>query len=377
MAEQYKQILVQNVESVVPNSPSLILNNVSIEHSGWYTFAEIETKFFISKILDEDSVCIDIGANIGMYSLLFLQLAPSSKVIAFEPSSNFRFLNENIPSNLERRFEAFQIALGDTDGVVEEEIWESFGHKKVREKFHFSKLDTFLESKPLHKIDVIKIDTDGFEIQILRGAKNSLSKFRPLVIIESDPDRGSGQSSEAIKEIFKDLRYKRLGTLDGNNDIYIHKTQDKKKIKRSLISRGIIVQKSFLGGLASKSSVFHSNRISQKLRLTSALKNKFFFEGLFFTNGKPWNYAATSSVLDKDAQYIELSGLVIGTDSNLICISENIPTLFSLPLPIGLYSRVLIPIKNSNGAKNIRVIVRSGGREGKALFLGLKIVSIS
>ena len=207
MPDEYKQILVQNVESVVPNSHSIMLNNVSDEHKGWFTFAEIETKYFISKVLNDDSICIDVGANIGMYSLLFLQLSPSSKVIAFEPSSNFRFLNQNIPDEFKERFEAFQIALGDKDAIVEEEMWESFGHRKVKENFQFNKLDTFLDTNPTKKIDFIKIDTDGFEIQILEGAIEALSKYLPIIIIESDPDPKSGQSAGRIAEILKGIGY--------------------------------------------------------------------------------------------------------------------------------------------------------------------------
>ena len=92
MPGEYKQILIQNVESVVPKAPPVVLNNVSQEHAGWFTFAEIETKYFLTRILQHDSVCFDVGANIGLYSLLFLQQSPESQVFAFEPSSNFRFL---------------------------------------------------------------------------------------------------------------------------------------------------------------------------------------------------------------------------------------------------------------------------------------------
>jgi hypothetical protein len=97
---------------------------------------------------------------------------------------------------------------------------------------------------------------------------------------------------------------------------------------------------------------------------------------LFFTNGIPWSYTAESSTIQDGAQFIQVSGIVLGADSSLICISDNIATLFSIPLPSGLYSKVLIPLKNTRDATNIRVVIRSGGRKGKALFLGLKIVSV-
>jgi len=377
MSDGYKQILVQNVESVVPNSRPVTLNNVSNEHKGWFTFAEIETKYFISKVLNDDSICIDIGANIGMYSLLFLQLSSSSKVIAFEPSSNFGFLNQNIPDEFKDRFHAVQIALGDKNGSVEEEIWESFGHNKVKDIFEFATLDAFLERNPVDKIDIIKIDTDGFETQILTGAINSLMKYSPLLIIESDPDPKSGQNSEKISITLKSLGYIFFGTLDGNNDVYVHASCEKKQEIKRMISRRFMIRKSFLGTLTPVSFEIDQNTHYQELHFSSSSKSKTFFQKFFRTNGKPWNYAATSSVIDSNARYIRFSGLILGADANLICTSDNIPTLFSLPLPAGLYSRILIPLKNTEGASNIRIILRSGGRKGKSIVLGSKVVSVS
>jgi FkbM family methyltransferase len=376
MSEKYNQILLHNVESVVPNSSSITLNNVSSEHKGWFAFAEIETKYFISRFLKDDSICIDVGANIGMYSLLFLQLSPSSKVIAFEPTSNFNFLQENIPGKFKVRFQSFQVALGDKDGVVEAEIWESFGHKKVKDYFRFSKLDTFLEKHPVDKIDLIKIDTDGFEIQILLGAINTIARYVPLIIIESDSEIGSGQSRKKIGEILTNLGYKKLGTLDSNNDIYSHKGKRKTKEIKKLIRRGILVQKSFLGVLTPSFPQIASKVHPQRLLFRSTINSRVFFQNLFFTNGIPWSYTAESSTIQDGAQFIQVSGMVLGADSSLICISDNIATLFSIPLPSGLYSKVLIPLKNTRDATNIRVVIRSGGRKGKALFLGLKIVSV-
>ncbi len=351
------------------------MNNVSAEHKWWYTFAEIQTKYFISKVLSEDSICIDIGANVGMYSLLFLQLSSSSKVIAFEPSSNFKFLLENIPDKFRNRFQAFKVALGDKNGIAEGEIWESFGHKEVKDNFKFSTLDSFLETNPVERIDMVKIDTDGFETQILRGAVNVLMKFQPLIIIESDSGPESGQSSQVISEMLMGLGYKNIGTLDGNNGIYVHLSQAKKKEIKRAISRELILRKSFLGALVPTRLDNDSRIPSSVLKFTLSEKSKISFSKFFYTNGKPWNYSATSSIIDNGAKYIQISGLILGSDASLVCISSNISNLFMIPLPVGLYSKLLIPLKNVDGASSIRVVVRNGGNKGKALVVGLKVVS--
>jgi FkbM family methyltransferase len=377
MPEEYKQILVQNVESVVPNAAPVILNNVSREHAGWFTFAEIETKYFLTRVLQNDSVCFDVGANIGLYSILFLQHSPESQVFAFEPSSNFKFLEQNIPHRLKERFHAFQLGLGDKNGVFENEIWESFGHKKVKDNFSFATLDRFVENHLVYKIDVLKIDTDGFETQILDGSLETLRKFHPLMVIETDESLESGQSSLRIKLALDELGYLNLGTLDGNNEIYAHRSDSRLSVYQGFIQRHFRVNKTFLGALTSTTTKTAIGEPARELKFISNANSKFFFQNIFFTSGVPWNYAATSSVVDGGTRFLKISGLVLGTDANLICISDNVPTLFSLPLPSGLYTNILIPLKNFEDASNIRVVVRGSGRNGRALILGLRIDAVA
>ena len=377
MPEEYKQILLQNVESVVPNAPPVVLNNVSQEHAGWFTFAEIETKYFLTRVLQNDSVCFDVGANIGLYSLFFLQQSPESQVFAFEPSSNFRFLEQNIPHKFKRRFHAFQLGLGDKDGVFENEIWESFGHKKVKDNFNFSTLDKFVEIHLVRKIDILKIDTDGFETQILDGALKTLRKYRPLIVIESDESMESGQSAVRIEMALNGLGYLHLGTLDGNNEIYAHQSDSRLSVYKGFIQRDFQMNKTFLGGLKSTTAKTFIGVPAKELKFKSNTNSRFFLQNIFSTNGVPWNYAAISSVIHNRTRFLKISGLVLGTDANLICVSDDVPTLFSLPLPSGYYSSVLIELKNLGKATNIRVVVRSSGRKGRALILGLRIDALA
>lgn len=373
MPGEYTQILIQNIVSVVPKAPPVVLNNVSQEHAGWFTFAEIETKYFLTRILQHDSVCFDVGANIGLYSLLFLQQSSESQVYAFEPSSNFRFLEQNILPEFKERFHPFQIGLGDKDGVFENEIWESFGHNKVKDNFCFSTLDRFVESHLINKIDILKIDTDGFETRILDGALETLRKCRPLIVIESDESMESGQSTARIEATLTGLGYLNLGILDGNNEIYVHRSDLKLSVFKRFIRRDFRVNKTFLGELDSTTAINSIGVPAKNLKFKSSVNSRFFSQKLFFTNRIPWNYAATSSLIHRNTRFLRISGLVLGNDANLICESNNIPTLFSLPLPRGVYSNILIPLKNLRDATDIRVVVRGSGRKGRALILGLRI----
>jgi FkbM family methyltransferase len=373
MPRENNQVLVQNVESLVPNSQPVILNNVSQEHAWWFTFAEIETKYFLSRILQNDSICFDVGANIGMYSLMFLQDYAASEVFAFEPSSNFRFLEQNISVRFKGRFHSFQLCLGDTDGEIESTIWESFGHKEVKGYFKFSTLDTFLRSYPVHKIDVLKIDTDGFETQILDGAVKTLLKYRPLIIIESDDSAESGQSSARIEMVLNGMGYLHLGTLDGNNEIYAHRSDSRLSEFKRFVRRNFKIDRTFLGALNRITPESPTSVLEKNLKFTSNANFRFFFQKAFYTTGIPWNYVATSSSIGGSARFLRISGLVLGSDSNLICISESGSTVFSLPLPTGIYSKILIPLHNLGGATNIHLVVRGSGHKGRALILGLEI----
>jgi FkbM family methyltransferase len=370
---EYKQVLVQEVESVIPNSLPVILNNVSQEHAGWFTFAEIETKHFVTNILENESICFDVGANIGMYSLLFLQQSPNSRVFAFEPSSNYRFLERNIPAKFKMRFFPSQIALGDKDGIYESEIWESFGHNRVKDNFNFSKLDTYLLSHPVDKIDILKIDTDGFETQILDGAVKTLLRFKPLTIVESDMTPGSCQNSGVICVMLNGLGYVHLGTLDGNNEIYAHQSDSRMAEFKQLIRRSFIVNRTFLAALNNSLHATPTHVLQKNIRFTSNTNLKVFFQKLLRTSGIPWSYIVTSSIIDGETKFLRISGLVLGADLNLICISDNVPTIFSLPLLKGLYINVLVPVKNVRQASNMRIVVRNAGRTEKALVLGLRI----
>lgn len=372
MPDAYKQILVQNVESVVPNSPAVILNNVSSEHAGWFTFAEIETKHFLTKALKNDSLVFDVGANIGLYSLFFLQQSSDSKVFAFEPSSNFRFLEQNIPAFLKNRFHAFNLGLGDVDGVSENEIWESFGHKKVKVSVNFSTLDTFLKHNPVERIDFLKIDTDGFETQILNGAGETLLKYRPLIIIESDGSSESGQSFAKIDLTLNGLGYLHLGTLDGSNEIYADRSDSRLSEFKQFIRRSFRIKNTFLGALNQVSSDT-THVLVRNLKFTSTDTSRSFFQKVFSTTGVPWNYIASSPTIDSGAKFLQISGLILGADSNLICISDTVPTVFSLPLPSGLYENILIPFKNMGNASNMRMVIRSAGTTSRSLIFGLKI----
>ena len=143
----------------------------------------VATELFRSLVRDS-RVIVDIGANIGYYSLLASKTNPKATVYAFEPKKTaFNLLRKNIELNNYGNIKAYRLAVSDTNGFVD--LWtngdsclsslqrENNVSKSTltRERVESVRLDDFLKETP----DLIKIDTQGSEGLILSGATRILS----------------------------------------------------------------------------------------------------------------------------------------------------------------------------------------------------------
>jgi len=149
-----------------------------------------------------DAVCLDVGANIGLYSLALATVAPQGKVYAFEPSpTTFDYLHHNVDCNGLANVESFKLALGDqaagtvhfhdipffTAGSFAVEDG-SFLTSDVLGSNYFeapaTTLDAFVAEKGIDRVDLIKIDVEGAELSVLDGARKTLSSMQPKVVLE-------------------------------------------------------------------------------------------------------------------------------------------------------------------------------------------------
>ena len=148
------------------------------------------------KLIASDSeIILDIGAHIGCTAILFGELA--KRVYAFEPSqTTFVFLEKNIskarkdnvfPQNIGLGSESYESTLtfapsNRSGGFISNEMQASVGH--IVEKVIIKKLDEVVSYLSLQQIDFIKIDVEGFEGHVLRGARQTLSSHKPVVVLE-------------------------------------------------------------------------------------------------------------------------------------------------------------------------------------------------
>jgi FkbM family methyltransferase len=145
----------------------------------------------------ERPVFYDIGANCGHYTVA---LAPAVRaVFAFEPiQATYAVLARNIARNRLTNVTPLRIALGDSNGETTFFVYSSSGRSSAipeasaperRERVQVATLDRLLEQGKLEPPDLIKIDTEGSELSVLRGAAGILSAFSPILMLEFHPEK--------------------------------------------------------------------------------------------------------------------------------------------------------------------------------------------
>lgn len=139
---------------------------------------------------DREGVMIDVGANLGYFSLLMAAIRPECEVYAFEPSpSTYDRLRENLDMNRKKSVEAFCLALGNSDGKLSfvNDVTSPTTNRLVNAgdssglpviEVDVRTLDQFLEERSVQNVSFLKIDVEGFEGGVLNGAGNALREKR-------------------------------------------------------------------------------------------------------------------------------------------------------------------------------------------------------
>jgi FkbM family methyltransferase len=188
------------------------------------------------KILAANSETIlDVGANIGCTAILFGEL--SKNVYAFEPSpTTFSYLEKNVSNSGRNNVFPQNIGLGAepsestltfspsnrSGGFVSNQTQASAGH--TVEKIVIRQLDEVVSSLDLQDIDFIKIDVEGFEGHVLRGATKTLSSNRPVCVLELNHWCLNAFQRTSIPDFFDLLRsiFPILLAVDGSNYMDLH-----------------------------------------------------------------------------------------------------------------------------------------------------------
>jgi FkbM family methyltransferase len=157
---------------------------------------EKEELHCVMKLIENDYVVFDIGANYGWYSLNIAKKFPNVRIYAFEPIKHtFNILHENININTVKNVNLFNFGIGKENTVLEFNFNKDYSgatsmvnlldRENVEKiKCHITSLDSFVEEKKIEKVDFIKCDIEGAEFFALQGGKNVLEQHRPKIFIE-------------------------------------------------------------------------------------------------------------------------------------------------------------------------------------------------
>jgi FkbM family methyltransferase len=179
---------------------------------------EPETLPLLTALARRSGVMLDVGANTGVFSLWALNAAPDVEVHAFEPSpAVFAALERNVAANgLQERSRLNPVAVADTEGDVTlhvpVETWASASLD--RHGFHglsgetvevpATTLDAYVRALSIERVDLLKVDVEGFEHLVLAGAAKVLRDQRPFVICECLP----GAQTQTLEEILRAAGYR-------------------------------------------------------------------------------------------------------------------------------------------------------------------------
>jgi FkbM family methyltransferase len=217
---------------------SPVFRTLKIMKTKFLTFESLRKNkdYFDALNINDGGLILDIGANIGYYSIIYSNVLPGSKVISFEPSSyNIPFLKYNLLYNknvkiceygLHDKIDSLYISmptesqnLSLNKATNNTGLLSLYGESgKLKEKIDLFPLDKKIDQ--LNKDDLpikfIKIDVEGNELNVLKGATNVISKHKPIIEIEMNKscfDMAKVDPND-ITDFFKELNYEPYEYID-------------------------------------------------------------------------------------------------------------------------------------------------------------------
>jgi FkbM family methyltransferase len=200
---------------------------------------------FAQRLLKPGDVFVDVGANIGLYSVLAAGLVGAKgRVIAFEPSRRtYLRLLENVRRNRFQNVECVNAALSDVSGTTrlyaggpDMDAWNSLsqstnGRSPAAEEISTTTWDEYSAKHALEdRVTLMKIDVEGWETAVLRGARRALGgQNAPILQVEfcEENARAAGSSCSDLQNAILELGY----------EIYEYRAADNSMIAVSRESR--------------------------------------------------------------------------------------------------------------------------------------------
>jgi FkbM family methyltransferase len=194
-------------------------------------YEKAESDFILSLLSNQDTF-IDIGANVGYYSMLASKKITKGKIYSFEPEiNNYQRLKDNIKLNGALNITAVHKACSDQNGMVVlsvakddnkglNSIFLSDEYKSHTQEIEAVTLDSFVKSNNISNISLIKMDVEGAEFIALKGMKEVLTNLKPALVVEIVKNNleAAGTSVEEFYTYLYRLGYKSY-QIDGKHGL--------------------------------------------------------------------------------------------------------------------------------------------------------------
>ncbi len=184
---------------------------------------EKENMLFIKENCMPNMVVFDIGAHLGLMSIICAQLLQKKgKVYSFEPTpKTFEILKKVIKLNnasdvvipinkaVAKENKIIDFYLSVEDGSNSNSLVSKNHRERKPIQIQVTSLDIFAKENNIKQIDLIKIDAEGSEYDVLLGAKNIISSFKPKIILALHPPliKNNGHNIEDIYEFLINHNY--------------------------------------------------------------------------------------------------------------------------------------------------------------------------
>lgn len=221
--------LIPNNYQYSPESYRIITRNgISFkvdlyDYMGWLIYFGIrdEARSQLYRLLNNENLIVfDVGTNIGETLLNFAKLIPNGQVHGFEPDKlNYDRCSENLKMNSFKNIQLNNLGLGSEAGqfFIKTDTHSNRGGNKISSEFienntevvNIVTLDQYMIDKQIAKIDLIKIDVEGYELHVLKGATEVIKKSKPVFFIELDDNnlKEQGHSAKALIRFLSEHHY--------------------------------------------------------------------------------------------------------------------------------------------------------------------------
>jgi FkbM family methyltransferase len=168
---------------------------------------------------------VDVGAHVGTWSRPLARMF--SRVTAFEPMEQHReCFVKNVPANDPRcKIKLYDCGLGAAYGMMAMSYSESISGgahltdlanlKGGEDPVRIAPLDSF----DLTEVDFIKIDVEGFEVDVIRGGEQTIKKWKPTIVVEQKPGNGKrfGHTDTEAVELLRSWGAEKKWEIGGDN----------------------------------------------------------------------------------------------------------------------------------------------------------------